>query len=81
MVFKLKNVTTPYRININVEFGQLETIMNWCRDNCYGKWSLPEILEEKFAIVYKNSNEGVENHYCFEFESETDYLLFNLKFK
>jgi hypothetical protein len=51
-----------FKISIKIPYGELETIMDWCRNNCTGKWKLEEATDS----------------YNFYFEQEKDYFIFNI---
>ena len=58
-----------YSIDIYIKHGQLQTLMNWCDENCQDNWVFG--LGE-FTLV------NFDNCWRFEFNSESDYLLFVL---
>lgn len=60
---------------LEVRFGNLDQIMEWCRDNCLHDWSVKEVMlsvdiKEKFSLWYE-----------FSFQDEKDYIAFTIKFK
>lgn len=52
--------------------------MTWCRQHCSDDWYL---TENHFGWEKPYSFHDSEDIYVFEFTSEQDYLLFNLKWK
>jgi len=61
----LPNIQNKIKINLN--FGELKPILNWCEDNCIGKWYY---MEDPNADMYSG--------WIFFFESERDYVAFTL---
>lgn len=66
---------TQTRVNINVKFGSLKHVMNWCKENCSGDWTITNYTPDLFSGDY-NLNDDV---YEFTFENEHDVLAFTLK--
>jgi hypothetical protein len=55
-----------HKVEVNIQYGQLEEMIGWCRTNCSGLWG--------YGIVKPAGEEpGV---YSFQFESEKDYVTF-----
>lgn len=63
------------KVKIAIEYGKLENIMNWCRNNCKGTWSINDFITKDSDLIDKF------NLYEFIFDNEQDYIVFNLKFK
>ena len=55
------NIPTAYKTNIQLEYGKLKAIIDWCADNCTDEWKFDE-------------TDG--SSYDFYFESERDYVAF-----
>jgi hypothetical protein len=62
--------TISTQVNVTVEFGQLKHIMNWCRDNCRGNWSITNYQADCFQYG---------NAYEFSFDDEHDVTAFSLR--
>jgi hypothetical protein len=59
-------MNVEYKAEVNIRYGQLEEMINWCRTNCLGMWG--------YSVVADAGEEpGV---YSFQFESEKDYVTF-----
>lgn len=76
----MKNICEIYTATVQVEFGKLSTIMDWCRQNCTGEWHISNYNAEGFNISERRLAQ-FENWYSFDFDNERDFLTFNLKFK
>ena len=62
------NITNELKANICLQFGELDNVMSWCRENCNGKWMITTI----------GDSSGVDE-YEFHFDSEDDLLIFRLR--
>lgn len=60
-------ISTKNRIAINLPFGELQPILNWCDKNCLGNY---QYMEDPNGEMY--------NSWIFFFESERDYVAFIL---
>ena len=65
------NITTAYKINIRIPFGKLREVVQWCEDNLIGDWKFSEDDNPEFP-------HADYNYYIFMFESERDYVAFNI---
>lgn len=70
-------------IKLNVPFGKLRAIMDWCEGNCAENWKVRNIATDD---GYHQQELGgvldiVYAPYTFEFENEQDLLLFALRWK
>jgi hypothetical protein len=74
---------TSHKVNINIPYGELQTIIDWCERNCEGEWLYSS------DITYSNVNGYVfmfdsgsditysnVNGYVFMFDSDRDYVAF-----
>lgn len=57
-----------YSTEIDIEYGELNNIIQWCDDNCTSQWTFSVELDA-------GQNAGV---YDFSFASEKDYISFLL---
>lgn len=76
----LKNICDIYTATVNVEFGKLSTVMDWCRQNCTGNWYIANYNAESVNVSERRMTQ-FENWYSFDFDNEYDFITFNLKFK
>lgn len=60
---------------IDVEFGKLSSIMEWCRTNCRSEWRVNDHASTFLLLL------DFTQTYEFEFIDEKDYIAFMLKFK
>lgn len=60
------NIPTAHRANVDVPFGELQPIVEWCERNCANDWRFMEDANNQYG--------GFE----FFFESERDYVAFLL---
>jgi len=59
---------TAFHTNIELPFGELASVVAWCKVQCRGTWCL-EVRREA----------GIDpGLYCFSFKSEADYVNFLL---
>lgn len=59
---------TQYKTEINIKFGELAPIMDWCQTQCIADWGYN---------MWDNAGYH-PGKYTFYFESETDYINFIL---
>jgi hypothetical protein len=55
-----------YKTEVNIQYGQLEEMIAWCKANCLGLWG--------YYVVNAAGEEP--GQYSFQFESEKDYVTF-----
>jgi hypothetical protein len=65
----LRTITTAH---LEVEYGDLGKVMEWCRQNCSGDWAITDISFENYLGV------GI---YEFQFTDEQDVLMFELRWR
>jgi hypothetical protein len=58
---------TKYLVKINLNFGALQPVVNWCERNCTGKWYYTE-----------DYNGEMYYSWIFVFDEERDYVAFTL---
>jgi hypothetical protein len=59
---------TQYKTEINIKFGELAKIVNWCQEQCISNWGYN-------TKDYAGSDPG---KYMFYFDRESDYINFIL---
>lgn len=59
---------TQYKTEINIKFGELTKIVNWCETQCISEWGYD-------TKDYAGSDPG---KYMFYFDKESDYINFIL---
>ena len=60
------SIDTTYDTTIELPYGQLKPLIEWCQHNCEKNWYFDVI-----NMVGEQSGS-----YSFKFESERDYLIF-----
>lgn len=55
---------------ISKEFGVLESVLDWCKEELVGEW--------RWQLIDVSSDRK-PGRYCFFFDSERDYLAFIMK--
>jgi len=64
------SINIPYKIDVLVKMGKLQSMIDWCELKCQGEW--------KFRAA---DTTFIDPGWSFEFELEQDYLLFVLIWK
>ena len=59
--------STQNKVKINLNFGELQPVLNWCDKNCIGNY---QYMEDPNGDMY--------NSWIFFFENERDYVAFML---
>lgn len=57
----------PYKVNIDLPFGKLRPVVEWCTTNCMQNWAFD---------ISDDIGEKQMSSYDFRFESEKDYITF-----
>lgn len=60
------SIPTAFKTRIDIPFGQLKSIIEWCTDNCIDDW----------RFNTENSVDTYTHSYDFYFESERDFVAF-----
>jgi len=60
--------TINHKVNIEIDFGQLSNIIDWCEKHCIGNWAFT-------PKAYGGEEAG---NYDFFFEDNKDYINFLL---
>jgi hypothetical protein len=61
-------IDTKHKVDINLKFGELRPLLEWCKNNCRGEW--------KFEL--ENTAGLEEGYYHFYFEDDNDKINFIL---
>lgn len=62
------SINTTFETVVDIPYGQLKPMIQWCTNNCTGDWHFKVINEA-----------GAESgSYLFQFESETDFVTFTM---
>lgn len=64
------DIPTAHKANIEVEYGQLQPVLDWCERNCEGDYRYVDI----YTGVESDANR--QARWEFLFESEKDYVAF-----
>ena len=67
------SIDTLNKSDITIEYGKLQTILDWCEIHCNGKF--------EFDVSKLNQHNSDQPSWTFSFEDEKDYLLFVLTWK
>lgn len=60
-------LNTRNRVSINLDYGQLKPILEWCERNCTDNW---KYMEDPNGPMYSS--------WIFFFDSDRDYVAFTL---
>jgi hypothetical protein len=63
--------TVKRTVDLPFKYGKIQSVLDWCDENCLGNRKLG-------AASWEVSNEP---SWTFDFENETDYVLFMLTWK
>ncbi len=61
------NIPTALKANINVQYGQLQPVLDWCDRNCEADWRYVDLVGDQ---------DSATGRWEFLFESEKDYVAF-----
>jgi len=62
------NIPTAHKANIDVQYGQLQPVLDWCERNCEADWRYLDINNPEY--------DNATGRWEFLFESEKDYVAF-----
>lgn len=62
------NIPTAHKANIDVQYGQLQPVLDWCERNCEADWRYLDINNPEY--------DSATGRWEFLFESEKDYVAF-----
>lgn len=66
------SITTAYKATVDLPYGELKNVMEWCQKNCIADWKFdPGGEAHNYSKTHNRSNQ-----YNFYFESERDYVAF-----
>jgi hypothetical protein len=71
----LKVYDDVFIAHVNIPFGELQTMIDWCDRNCVGEWGYKDVYEvhEVSTNIWKPIN-----LYQFHFLDEKDYFAFTM---
>lgn len=58
-------INTKNKVKVNLDFGKLKPLLQWCEKNCVGTW---QYMEDPNGDMY--------NSWIFFFDDERDYVAF-----
>jgi hypothetical protein len=61
------NIPTALKANIDVQYGQLQPVLDWCDRNCEADWRYVDLVGDQ---------DSATGRWEFLFESERDYVAF-----
>jgi len=61
------NIPTAHKANINIPYGHLQPVLDWCERNCEGDYRFVDLVSDQ------DSDTG---RWEFVFESDRDYVAF-----
>ncbi len=61
------NIPTALKANIDVQYGQLQPVLDWCDRNCEADWRYVDLVGDQ---------DSATGRWEFLFESEKDYVAF-----
>jgi hypothetical protein len=61
-------IDTKFETTINIPYGKLKDIVDWCSNNCEGEWG--------YTVV--DSAGYIPGNYKFKFKEEKDFFTFLL---
>jgi hypothetical protein len=61
------NIPTALKANIDVQYGQLQPVLDWCDRNCEADWRYVDLVADQ---------DSATGRWEFLFESEKDYVAF-----
>ncbi len=61
------NIPTAHKANIDVQYGQLQPVLDWCDRNCEADWRYVDLVGDQ---------DSATGRWEFLFESEKDYVAF-----
>jgi hypothetical protein len=62
------DIPTAHKANIDVHYGQLQPVIDWCERNCQSDW--------RYIDINNPEHHGAPDRWEFFFESEKDYVAF-----
>lgn len=61
------SIPTSLKVVLDIPYGELQAIVEWCDRNCTGEW---RYMEDPNGLMYTG--------WVFFFESERDYVAFTV---
>lgn len=62
------DILNAHKANIDVEYGQLQPVLDWCERNCEGDY--------RYLDINNPEHDSATGRWEFLFESEKDYVAF-----
>jgi hypothetical protein len=62
------DIPTAHKANIDVQYGQLQPVIDWCERNCQDEW--------RYVDINNPEHDSANGRWEFLFESEKDYVAF-----
>ena len=62
------DIPTALKANIDIQYGQLQPVIDWCDRNCEGDW--------RYIDLNSSGHDDWIGRWEFLFESERDYVAF-----
>jgi len=62
------NIPTAHKASVDVQYGQLQPIIDWCERNCEADY--------RYMDINNDDRETAAGRWEFLFESERDYVAF-----
>lgn len=73
-MLRLNSTADCLKVEVALEFGALKRVMQWCRDNCRGEWS----LDHTGSL---DTDQLRLNTYEFVFNDEVDLVAFTVAWR
>lgn len=70
------NISTAYHTKINLPYGELNPLLDWCKKNCEEEWKFN--FTEPTSFVLPSISDETATTWEFYFESKRDYTNFLL---
>ncbi len=68
------NIILTHKTRINILYGDLKNMLEWCKQNCTGDWKYDQVGDSIDDYTY-NAISGTMM-YDFYFETDRDYFAF-----
>lgn len=68
------NIITAHQVKITIDFGKLQSVVDWCERNCEEDWGYNTISNICVEYPYRIH----QGEYQFYFESERDFVAFTM---
>lgn len=68
----MNNTTEIHKTKVELGYGRLRTVMEWCRENCAYDWHISDVSFDLRRNV---------STYEFSFSGEQDAMMFELRWR